>query len=131
MVIAASGFIFKGLTATREAVVADEGVKRQANKPIEVVHVRVYITLSGAAKTVDLFANAGYYRFGQSEAGSYTADDFKIAKDNPVLQFKVDWAEDSPTRRFAKVVIEAPGEETFTHVFDSQGDIDDFVELPF
>lgn len=34
-------------------------------------------------------------------------------------------------RMFAKMVVEAEGEETFTHVFDSDGDIDDFVELPF
>ena len=34
-------------------------------------------------------------------------------------------------RFFAKLVVEAEGEETFTHVFDAVGDIDDFVELPF
>ena len=32
--------------------------------------------------------------------------------------------------RFAKLTLEIPGQETFTHVFDSQGDIDDFQELP-
>jgi hypothetical protein len=126
-----SGFFFLKLTAAPEIKVLEEGVKRQTNQPIEVIVARVHVTLSGVAKTVDLFANAGYYRFGQSEVGSYTADDLKIAKDNPVLQFKVDWAEDSPIRRFAKVVVEADGQETFTHVFDADGDIDDFVELPF
>jgi hypothetical protein len=34
-------------------------------------------------------------------------------------------------RTFAKLVVEAEGKETFTHVFDADGDIDDFVELPF
>ncbi len=131
MAIAVSGFLFKGLTATPEAVVQGEGAKREPNQHIDVIPVRVFITLSGVARTVDLFSNAGPYRFGQSEAGSYTADDFKIAKDNPVLEFKVDWMDESPIRRFAKVVVEAPGEKTFTHVFDSTGDIDDFVELPF
>jgi hypothetical protein len=131
MVIAVSGFLFKGLTATPESMVPEEGVKRQADQPTDVIRTRVFITLSGVAKTVDLFANAGHYRFGQSEVGTYTADDFKVAKDNPVLHLKVDWEEESPTPRFAKLVIEAPGEKTFTHVFDAAGDIDDFVELPF
>jgi hypothetical protein len=35
------------------------------------------------------------------------------------------------TRFFAKLIVEAEGEETFVHVFDAKGDIDDFVELPF
>jgi hypothetical protein len=130
-VLVASGILFVRLTATPEIEVPQEGVKRQPNQPIEVVNARVYVTLSGVAKTLDLFANAGYYRFGQSETASYSGDDLKIAKDNPVLQIKVDWAEDSTARRFAKVVIEADGKKTFTHVFDSPGDIDDFVELPF
>lgn len=42
---------------------------------------------------------------------------------------------DAPTQGkgsfFAKLTVEAPGKETFTHVFDAPGDIDDFVELPF
>lgn len=32
--------------------------------------------------------------------------------------------------RFAKLTLEAPGQETFTHVFDADGDINDFLELP-
>ncbi len=33
--------------------------------------------------------------------------------------------------RFAKLTLEAPGQDTFTHVFDAGGDIDEFLELPF
>ena len=33
--------------------------------------------------------------------------------------------------RFAKLTLEAPNQPTFTHVFDADGDIDDFLELPF
>ena len=32
--------------------------------------------------------------------------------------------------RFAKLTLEAPKQPTFTHVFDADGDIDDFLELP-
>lgn len=129
--LVASGFLFVRLTAAPETKVPEEAAERQPNQPIDVIHARVHVTLSGVAKTVDLFANAGHHRFGESERGSYTADGFKIAEDNPVLEFKVNWADDSQARRFAKVVVEADGKETFTHVFDSSGDIDDFVELPF
>ncbi|RYD17430.1 MAG: hypothetical protein EOP88_26620 [Verrucomicrobiaceae bacterium] len=52
---------------------------------------------------------------------------------NPSLGLIVRWK--SPTtpgeHRFAKLTLEAPGQPTFTHVFDADGDIDDFLELPF
>ena len=32
--------------------------------------------------------------------------------------------------RFAKLTLEIPRQPTFTHVFDADGDIDDFLELP-
>lgn len=34
-------------------------------------------------------------------------------------------------RFFMKLIVEAEGEKTFTRVFDAEGAIDDFVELPF
>ncbi len=51
---------------------------------------------------------------------------------NPHVSVIVRWA-DSPAEgehRFARLTIEPPGQPTFTHVFDSAGDIDDFQELP-
>jgi hypothetical protein len=54
-----------------------------------------------------------------------------IEKKEPVIYLNVVWSQVSGNRRFAKLVVEAEGRETFTHVFDADGDIDDFVELPF
>ena len=57
-----------------------------------------------------------------------------IDPENPVVFLKVSSlakAADDGQRIFAKLVVEAEGEATFTHVFDADGDIDDFVELPF
>lgn len=52
---------------------------------------------------------------------------------NPQVALVVRWK--NPTsvgeHRFAKLTLEAPGQETLTHVFDAAGDIDDFIELPF
>ena len=52
---------------------------------------------------------------------------------SPTLGLTVRW-KNAPTageHRFAKLTLEAAGQPTFTHVFDSDGDIDDFIELPF
>lgn len=57
-----------------------------------------------------------------------------IDPENPVMFLKVSCIPppvDGTVRFFAKLVVEAEGEETFIHVFDAPGDIDDFVELPF
>jgi hypothetical protein len=51
---------------------------------------------------------------------------------NPHIALTIRWknAATAGERRFAKLTLEAPGKETFTHVFDADGDIDDFLELP-
>jgi hypothetical protein len=51
---------------------------------------------------------------------------------NPHIGLIVRWKNPATAgeRRFAKLTLEAPGQETFTHVFDAAGDIDDFIELP-
>ena len=57
----------------------------------------------------------------------------ELDSQNPHLSLVVRW-KNPPTpgeHRFAKLTLEAPGQETFTHVFDAAGDIDDFLELPF
>jgi hypothetical protein len=57
----------------------------------------------------------------------------EIDPGNPHLGLVVRWKNPATPgeHRFAKLTLEAPGQETFTHVFDANGDIDDFLELPF
>jgi hypothetical protein len=52
---------------------------------------------------------------------------------NPHLALIVRWKNPPAAgeHRFAKLTLEAPKQPTFTHVFDADGDIDDFLELPF
>lgn len=51
---------------------------------------------------------------------------------NPRVGLVIRWKQPATSgeRRFAKLTLEAPGQETVTHVFDADGDIDDFLELP-
>ncbi len=57
----------------------------------------------------------------------------ELDPNNPRLGLVVRWKKPAAAdeHRFAKLTLEAPGQETFTHVFDAAGDIDDFLELPF
>ncbi|MES2661531.1 MAG: hypothetical protein V4689_23130 [Verrucomicrobiota bacterium] len=52
---------------------------------------------------------------------------------NPHVSLVVRWKNPAAVgeHRFAKLTLEAPGQPTFTHVFDADGDIDEFLELPF
>lgn len=56
----------------------------------------------------------------------------ELDPDNPHVALVVRWKNPAAPgeHRFAKLTLEAPGEQTFTHVFDADGDIDDFLELP-
>ena len=51
---------------------------------------------------------------------------------NPRVSLVIRWKQPTAPgeRRFAKLTLEPPGQETFTRVFDADGDIDDFLELP-
>lgn len=51
---------------------------------------------------------------------------------NPHLGLIVKWPDSgsSSLHHFAKLTLEIPNTPTFTHVFDSPEDIDDFLELP-
>jgi hypothetical protein len=57
----------------------------------------------------------------------------EIDSSNPHVALVIRWKNpaDSGEHRFAKLTLEAPGQPTFTHVLDADGDIDDFLELPF
>ena len=57
----------------------------------------------------------------------------ELDPNNPRLGLVVRWKNPSAAgeHRFAKLTLEAPGQPTFTHVFDAAGDLDDFLELPF
>jgi len=93
---------------------------------ISVSSAKYFLTLSSQASSVSL----GGRTIEPEASGDYSGS-MDLEKKAPAIFLKVVWKEASGSRRFAKLVIEAPGEETFTHVFDAPEGIDDFVELPF
>ena len=64
--------------------------------------------------------------------GSPVSGVVELDPTNPHVGLVVRWKNPATAgeHRFAKLTLEAPGQETFTHVFDADGDIDDFLELP-
>ena len=64
--------------------------------------------------------------------GSLLVGSLELDPQNPRIGLVVRWKNLTAPgeHRFAKLTLEAPGQATFTHVFDASGDIDDFLELP-
>ncbi len=58
--------------------------------------------------------------------------ELRMDPQNPHLSLVVRWKNSLTVdeHRFAKLTLEVPGQETFVHVFDAAGDIDEFLELP-
>ncbi|MEX1115277.1 MAG: hypothetical protein WEB53_08500 [Akkermansiaceae bacterium] len=67
-----------------------------------------------------------------SAEGSRLSGKLELDAANPHLSLSVRWQNPPAVgeHRFAKLTLEAPGITTFTHVFDADGDIDEFLELP-
>lgn len=129
-----SGIGFARLTHKETAANGPQGVEEPARS--EEISAKIFLTFSEAAGSVQL--NSGNRSIMAGLPGNeakMTSREFSaeltIEKNEPVIFLNVVWSQDSGNRRFAKLVVEAEGQETFTHVFDADGDIDDFVELPF
>ena len=56
----------------------------------------------------------------------------QLDAENPHVSITIHWKKPPSVeeQRFAKLILEPAGKPTFTHVFDSLGDIDDLLELP-
>lgn len=94
-----------------------------------MIPAKVRLTLSCMAGYVEVSAGEERMRGALDDNGSFLGE-LNIDPENPVVFVKVSCIP-QVGRNFAKLVVDAEGQETFTHVFDAEGDIDDFVELPF
>jgi hypothetical protein len=95
----------------------------------KLIPAKVRLTLSCLAGMIDVSAGGESMSGELDEEGNFLGE-LEIDPANPVIFVKVACIPQTG-RNFAKLVVEAEGQETFTHVFDATGDIDDFVELPF
>ena len=126
LALVVSGIGFGRLT-NKDAKAPDQGRGASLEETEESkLTARYFLSLSSQASSVLLCGESIQPSASEDFTGSVEID-----KASPVVFLEVKWKEDGGSRRFAKLVIEAAGEETFTHVFDAPGDIDDFVELPF
>ena len=88
------------------------------------------LLLSEPATEIKIDSGEGLQSF-LTETSPYLGH-LELDAQNPQLSLTVKWRNPPApgTHRFAKLTLEAPGQPTFQHVFDSAGDIDDFLELP-
>lgn len=129
-----SGIGFARLTHKETAATGKQGAKVTVTS--EEIPAKVFLTFSEAAGFV--YLESGEKGIGTGLPGSVEkktwrefSSEITIDKKEPLIFLNVIWSQDSGNRRFAKLVVEAEGEKTFTHIFDADGDINDFVELPF
>lgn len=128
-----SGIGFARLTQKGTVVTGGQGVEVPATSESGLIPAKVYLTLSHLSGFFALTVGEENVPLVRDPEGKL-AGTASIDPENPVVFLKVSCLAKVPNdgqRFFAKLVVEAEGEETFTHVFDADGDIDDFVELPF
>ena len=89
-----------------------------------------HLQLSAPARLVEI--DTGHL-IRPSADGSMISGTLELNSENPRVGLVIRWKNPAATgeHRFAKLTLESPGEETLNHVFDSDGDIDDILELPF
>jgi hypothetical protein len=86
-----------------------------------------------SAPAAELLVSTGRDEWKGAAVADATAGGLlKFDKANPQISLIVRWAGPAETggHRFAKLTLELPGKPTITHVFDSPGDLDEFLELP-
>jgi hypothetical protein len=131
--IVLSGIGFARLTHKGTAATGAQGEEMAATSEGERIPAKVYLTLSHLSGFFALTVGEENVALVRGAEGKLSGSAL-IDPENPVAFLKVSCLAKDPKdgqRIFAKLVVEAEGEETFTHVFDADGDIDDFVELPF
>ncbi len=129
LALAVTAIGFAKVTSSRvsaDFTTAPAAVEKIASHPV----ISFRLVLSAAATEV-MIQTASQVRPTLSESRIFGTLEIDAA--NPVLALVIRWK--NPTahgeHRFAKLTLEAPGQATFSHVFDAEGDIDDFLELPF
>ena len=109
---------------------ADLTTKPPSVAPAPLAAVPFHLVLSAPAAAVEI--DTGHL-IRPLPVQSTVSGMLELDPNNPRLGLVVRWKNPSAPgeHRFAKLTVEAPGQETFTHVFDAAGNIDDFLELPF
>ncbi len=126
--LAATGVGLLRVTAARST--AEPAAKPPVAGRAALAAVPFRLVLSAPAAVVEI--DTGHLIRPAAESSPISGM-LELDPNNPRLGLVVRWK--TPVadgeHRFAKLTLEAPGQATFTHVFDAAGDLDDFLELPF
>ena len=117
------------VTASRRAVNPPPAAPSKTPKPLGN-HVPFHLLLSAPAAVVEIDTA----KLIRPPADSSTISGMlELDSQNPRVGLVIRWKNSTAPgeHRFAKLTLEAPGQATFTHIFDAGGDIDDLLELPF
>ncbi len=128
VVLAATGVGLLRVTSSRIPI--HQGIPVAIPEKPAAAMVPFHLLLSAPADAVEIDTGRVIRpAVAQSSASGMLELDAK----NPRIGLVVRWknAMAAGEHRFAKLTLERPGQDTFVHVFDADGDIDDFLELPF
>jgi hypothetical protein len=126
--LAATGIGLMRVTSAKPTENQAVPVKDPEKQPLSAVPFR--LQLSAAAEVVEIDTG----RVIRPPVGaSLVSGMLELDPGNPRVSLIVRWKNGAAAgeHRFAKLTLEAPGQPTFTHVFDADGNIDEFLELPF
>lgn len=96
---------------------------------VELCEVPFSLTFSAAARKVEILDEAGEMLW-QKQEGNLVRAEGSLTQLPETLVLRVSWVDPSAPRFFAKMVIDPPGRDSLTHVFDAPGEMDDLWELP-
>ncbi len=120
-----------GLMRVTSARGNDDASALAAQVPKDSDHQMVPFRLLLSAPAAEVAIDTGRMIRPQLEGPSISGN-LELDPTSPRLGLVVRWKNPAAAgeHRFAKVTLEVPGQDTFTHVFDAGGDIDEFLELP-
>lgn len=126
LALIATGGVLARLTAAKRPAETRAPMEKSGTAPAGTSRVPYRLLLSAPASEVRIDTG------GPTAAASPLSGTLELDPANPHLALIVRWTQPPKDgeHRFAKLTLEIPGQTTFTHVFDAQGDIDDFLELP-
>jgi hypothetical protein len=126
--LAATGVGLLRVTAARSS--GEPAAKPPVVERAALAAVPFRLVLSAPAAVVEI--DTGHLIRPSAEASPISGM-LELDPNNPRVGLVIRWKTPAAAgeHRFAKLTLEAPGQATFTHVFDAAGDLDDFLELPF
>ncbi len=129
LALAATGAGLARITAAKENLAAAPTREPKAEPSSPAAGIPYRLILSDRARLVEIDTGSVIHPPVSSSSISGT---LQIDPKNPRIGLRIEWATPAGAdeHRFAKLTLEAPGQPTLTHVFDSAAEIDELLELP-